>query len=41
MIVHSLRENAGAQFDISSAPDHGMSVAIFFARANAAPLPTG
>lgn len=39
MIVHSLRENAGAHLDVSSRPGEGMTVSIFFARANATPEP--
>ena len=37
LIVQSLRQNAGATLDIHSAPNEGMMVQIFFARAAAAP----
>ncbi|KKB09787.1 sensor histidine kinase [Devosia chinhatensis] len=37
LIVHSLRENAGASLDVQSAPGQGVSVEIFFARQRAEP----
>jgi two-component sensor histidine kinase len=37
MIVQSLRENAHAAFTVTSSPDNGMSVSIFFARRHAEP----
>jgi PAS domain S-box-containing protein len=36
LIVQSLRDNAKAQIETQSAPDRGVRVTIFFARANAA-----
>jgi two-component sensor histidine kinase len=40
LIVQSLRQNAGAHFEIKSVPGEGMRVDIFFARAAAAPVAT-
>jgi len=37
LIVQSLRQNARARIEVASAPDEGVRVTIFFARANAAP----
>lgn len=37
LIVQSLRQNAKARVEVESAPDTGMRVTIFFARADAAP----
>lgn len=37
LIVKSLRQNAKARFDITSAPGKGVRATIFFARADAAP----
>ena len=37
LIVQSLRQNAGATFDVDSSPDTGVKVQIFFAKAAAAP----
>lgn len=37
LIVQSLRQNAKARLVVESAPDEGMRVTIFFARASAAP----
>ena len=37
LIVQSLKQNAGAKFEITSSPDAGTKVAIFFARDRAAP----
>lgn len=39
LIVHSLGQNAHARIDVQSAPGEGMTVTIFFARADAAPEP--
>lgn len=37
LIVHSLRENAGARLDVHSDPGKGLTVTIFFARHRAEP----
>jgi len=37
LIVQSLRQNARARIEVASAPDEGVRVTIFFARASAAP----
>lgn len=37
LIVHTLRENAGATIDVRSAPGEGVTVEIFFARRRAEP----
>jgi two-component sensor histidine kinase len=39
LIVESLRQNAGAQLEVDSPPEGGLSVTIRFARADAAPEP--
>ena len=41
LIVQSLRQNAGAQVDVKSAPGKGVRVTILFARASAAPETQG
>lgn len=41
LIVQSLRQNAGAHFDVHSEIGKGVTVTIFFARANATPEPLG
>lgn len=37
LIVHTLKENAGAQLDVQSSPGEGVTVTIFFARRRAEP----
>ncbi|KQN77244.1 sensor histidine kinase [Devosia sp. Leaf64] len=37
LIVHTLKENAGARLDVRSRPDEGVTVTIFFARRRAEP----
>lgn len=37
LIVHTLKENAGARLDVQSRPDEGVIVTIFFARRRAEP----